>query len=329
MRSRLLTAATTATVLAATLSGCITVHGETAVVPAISTSEARKVLDRFIEVNNKANRTFDAELNKTIEGGALGAIDQAGLRARDEVHRQGNEDFSPLELTDPRFLIPEQAGWPKSFVADTASNRGNGSRWYLVFQRDGIDEPWLATYLAVLSEEETPEFATDGDGHVQDVPVGGGPGGEPGAEKLAVPPEKASKSYTTYLQEGGEGWAAGPHTSAWREERAKNAEQPRVRTEWADLPVQPPRFTPFALRTEDGGAVVFFASEHYMKQTASKGYSPKVDDPYVEALMEGEAKQSVTYVRVSEQAVLVPTAADGGDVEFLSRVTGLTEVKGS
>ncbi|EST37159.1 hypothetical protein N566_14560 [Streptomycetaceae bacterium MP113-05] len=328
MRARLL-ATTTATVLAATLSGCMTVHGETAVVPALTKAEAGKVLKEFIEVNNKANRTLDAELNGTIEAGALGAIDQAGLRARAEVNPQGNEDFSPLELTDPRFLIPKQAGWPKSFVADTATNRGNDGRWYLVFQRGGVDEPWMATYLAVLSAEETPEFVMDEDGHVEDVPVGGGPGGEPDAEELAVPPEKISREYTTYLTDGGEGWAPGPHTSAWRDERAENAEQPGVRTEWADTAAEAPHITPFALRTADGSAVVFFASHHHKKQTVAKGYKPKIDDPYVKALLEGDAKQSVTYVRVSEQAVLVPPADGAGEVEFLSRVTGLTQVKGS
>jgi hypothetical protein len=328
MRSRLLAAVTTATVLAATLSGCMTVHGETAVVPAVSKAEAEKVLEKFIKVNNKANKNFDAELNETIEAGALGAIDQAGLRARHKVSPGGNQNFSPLQLTDPRYLIPEQAGWPKSFVADTSSNRGDGGRWYLVFQRHSIDEPWMATYLAVISEEEVPDFVVDDDGYAQDVPVGDGPGGEPGAEKLSVPPGKISDAYTTYLSEGGEGWAAGPHTSGWRTEREERAKN-RDRFEWADLPADPPRFAPFALRTADGSAMVFFASHHHMKQTVPKGYTPKIDDPYVKALLEGEAKHSVTYVRVSEQAVLVPPASDGGDTEFLSRVTGLTEVKGS
>lgn len=329
MRSRLLAAATTATVLAATLSGCITVHGETAVVPAISKAEAKKVLENFTKVNNKANRTYDAELNATIEAGALGAIDQAGLRARDEVHPNGNEDFAPLELTDPRFLIPEQAGWPKSFVADTASNRSDGGRWYLVFQRNGVDEPWKATYLAVLPEDAVPEFAFEEDGHVVDVPVGGGPGGDAGAPKPAIAPDEISEAYTDYLQDGGSGWADGPHTSGWRAERDENAEQPGRRTEWADLPAGPPRFTPFALRTEDGGTVVFFASHHHKKQTVAEGYTPKIKDAYVKALLKGEAKHSVTYVRVSEQAALVPPASEGGDVQFLSRVAGLIEAKGS
>lgn len=328
MRARLLAAATTATVLAATLSGCVTVHGETAVVPAISKAEAKKVLENFTEVSNKATRTYDAQLNATVEAGARGAIDGAGLRARKEAYGT-NENYSPLKLTDPRFLIPEQAGWPKSFVADAASSSTEDGRWFLVFQRHGIEEPWKVTYLAVLNEAETPEFVIDEDGYVSDVPVGGGPGSEPGAEKLAIPPGEVSKAYTTYLQKGGDGWAPGAHTSGRRAQREKNAERPGVQTQWADLPAEPPKFEPFALRTVDGGAMVFFASLHHKKSTVAPGYTPKIEEELVKALLEGDPKQSVTYVRVSEQAVLVPTASGDGDVEFLSRLRGLIKAKGS
>lgn len=321
MRARLLAATTTATVLAMTLSGCITVHGETAVVPAIGKAEAGKVLENFTETNNKANKAFDAELNATVESGALGAIDQAGLRARKEVSPEGNKDFKPLELTDPRFLIPEQAGWPKSFVADTRSNRSSEDRWFLVFQRDSAKASWKATYLAVLEPAEIPEFVVGKDGHAEAVPLGA-------EAELAVAPGKLSRKYTGYLTEGGEGFAPGPHTDAWRQEREKNAEQPGVRTEWADLAAEPPQFVPFGLRTEDGGALVFFASHHHKKQTVAEGYTPQIKDPYVKALLTGTPKHSITYVRVSEQAVTVPPAGNGEGAAFLSRVTGLTTAKG-
>ncbi|MCF6521859.1 hypothetical protein [Streptomyces sp. JJ36] len=326
MRARVL-AATTAAVLATTLSGCITVHGETAVVPAVAKAEAEKVLKRFQRVNNKATEAYDAKLNATVEAGSLGAIDQAGLRARKKVHPEGDEDHTPLRLTDARFLIPEQAGWPKFFVADAESNRSDG-RWLLVFSRSGVEERWKATYLAVVAEEEIPEISVGEDGLAEAVP----PGKQAG---LTVAPGELSERYTDYLQEGGEGFAPGPHTSDWREQRAENAEKPGVRTEWADLPAEPPQYPSFALRTEDGGALAFFTTHHHKKQTVAKGYTPQVDDPYVKALLTGTPEKSVTYVRISGQAVTVPPRAggDGGGGEatqttFLSRNSGLTSAKG-
>jgi hypothetical protein len=323
MRARWLAAVTSAGVLAVSLSGCITVHGETAVVPAVGKAEARKALRHFTVVNNKANKRFDARLNTTIETGAQGAIDQVGLKARKEVHPGGDENFEPLRLTDARFLIPEQAGWPKFFVADVASNRAEGGdRWYLVFQRGGVTETWKVSYLAVVSEAEAPEFVTDANGRAEAVPLGE-------ESHLAIAPEDLSTAYTDYLADGGAGFADGPHTSTVREQREEAAGRRGVRTQWADLPARPPQFAPFGLRTEDGGAMVFFASRHHQKQTVAKGYKPKVSDAYVKAIMTGTPKKSITHVRVSAQAVAVPPAGEGRRTTFLSRVTGLTAAKGS
>ncbi|WP_345944936.1 hypothetical protein SALCHL_001880 [Streptomyces albus subsp. chlorinus] len=317
-------AAVTAGALLASLTGCVTVHGESAVVPTVSKGEAAKVLASFVEKNNRANTAFDVDLNSSIETGPLGAIDQAGLTARKRVQPKGNPDYAPLKLTDTRYLIPEQAGWPKFFVTDSRSNRKGQGRWLFVFQRDRADGPWRAAYLSVIDPGQIPRFARDEHGHVRAVPVGGGGAG------LTVPPNELSKRYTRYLQEGaGDDFAAGPHTTVQRERRKKEMKRTSVRNEFADQPAQPPQYPPFALRTRDGGALVFFASRHHHKQTLPRGYRPKVDNPLVKALMSGKPKHAVIFERMSEQAVTVPSAKSNGKVTFLSRIEGLTAARGS
>ncbi|MGI5352128.1 hypothetical protein ACQEU8_28640 [Streptomyces sp. CA-250714] len=318
-----LAAAVTAGALLVSLTGCVTVHGESAVVPALSKAEAAKVLETFVAKNNRANTAYDARLNATIESGALGAIDQAGLKSRKEVDPKGNPDYRPLKLTDTRYLIPEQAGWPKFFVTDSKSNRKGQGRWLFVFQRDRADGPWKASYLSVVDPDEIPRFARDKDGHVKAVPVGGASG-------LTVAPDQLSKRYTRYLQEGsGDDFTSGPHTSRMREQREKALKRTNVRNEFADQAAQPPQYAPFGLRTKDGGALVFFASHHHHKQTLPRGYHPQIKDPLVKALMTGTPKQSVTFERVSEQAVRVPSKRTQGKVTFLSRIEGLTAARGS
>ncbi|MFI7240980.1 hypothetical protein [Streptomyces qinglanensis] len=325
-----LAAAVTAGALLASLTGCVTVHGESAVVPALSEAEAAKVLTTFVAKNNRANTAYDAGLNARIETGALGAIDQAGLKSRKEVRPKGNPDYQPLKLTDTRYLIPEQAGWPKFFVTDSRSNRKGQGRWLFVFQRQRADGPWKASYLSVVAPDQIPRFARDEHGRVKAVPVGGGSG-------LTVPPDELSKRYTRYLQEGaGDDFAAGRHTTALREKREKALERENVRNEFADRAAQPPQYAPFGLRTKDGGALVFFTTLHHHKQTLPRGYKPQIKDPLVKAMMSGTPKQSVTFVRVSEQAVTVPgkraqgkSGGDsGGKVVFLSRIEGLTAARG-
>ncbi|MGH3310008.1 MAG: hypothetical protein ACRDP3_05415 [Streptomyces sp.] len=320
-QARLLVASAATAVLTATLSGCVTVHGENAVIPAVSEPDAEKVLKNFTATNNKASESYDAKLSTTIETGALGAIDQAGLSSRKEVQPGGNPKYQPLRLSDARFLIPKQAGWPKFFVADTKSNRTANGRWLLVFQRDSAKADWKASYLAVLEPGEIPDFVTGKDGHVKAVPTSGG-------SKLAIDPDKLSDAYVSYLQEGTGDFAPGKHTSARRAERKNAEKRPGTRTEYADQAAEPPQYAPFGLRTQGGGALVFFASHHHTKQTVAKGYQPQVKDPLVKALMTGTPKQSVTYIRVSEQAVTVPAKNAGDEIGFLNRIDGLTSAKG-
>lgn len=308
--------------LTVTLSGCVTVHGETAVVPATSKKEARKVFKEFTEKSNKANSELDAGLNASIEGGALGAIDQASLKARKGARESGDSvpDIKPLKLTDTRFLIPKQAGWPKFFIADAKGDPSGDDRWFYVFQRESADAEWKANYLSVLGSDEVPEFPTDEDGHVEAVPSGGGAG-------LSVPPGRLSKEYVREMDEETGEFAEGTHTSERREKREGSESQPGVRTEFVDTAAQPPQFVPAGVRTKGGGALVFFASHHHTKQTYAKGYAPKVEDPLVKDMMSGtQPKKSATYSRVSQQAVTVPSARqDDEKITFRSRIHGVTK----
>ena len=314
--------AVAAVALTASLAGCVTVHGETAVVPTVGEDEAAKVLRTFTAKNNRANSTYDTELNATIETGALGAIDQAGLKSRKEVRPKGNPDYRALKLSDTRYLIPKQAGWPKFFVTDSASNREGDARWLFVFQRDRADAPWKASYLSLVRPDDMPEFAKDGEGHVEPVP----PGADSG---LTTAPGTLSKAYTRYLQDDSSAaFAPGTHTTGQRAQRERQMKRENVRNEYADQAARPPQFTPFGLRTKDGGALVFFSSLHHHKQTLPRGYKPRIKDPLVKALLAGTPKQSVTFVRTAEQTVKVPPKKTGGKITFLNRISGLTAAEG-
>ncbi|GAA2594796.1 hypothetical protein [Streptomyces axinellae] len=318
-----LAAALTTGALLASLTGCVTVHGEDAVIPAVSKGEAVKILETFTVKNNRANTAYDTKLNASIETGALGAIDQAGLKSRKEVHPKGNPDYRPLKLTDTRYLIPKQAGWPKFFVTDSRSNRQGPGRWLFVFQRDRAQGPWKASYLAVVAPRALPRFARDKDGNVEAVPTGSASG-------LTLAPDKLSRTYTRYLQDGaGDDFTSGVHTTRLRERRVELGKRTDVRNEFAEQTAEAPQFAPFGLRTADGGALAFFTSRHHHKQTLPRGYHPKIKEPLVKALMSGTPKQSVTFMRISEQAVKVPPKKSNGKIAFLSRIEGLTAARGS
>ncbi|WP_329404529.1 hypothetical protein [Streptomyces melanogenes] len=321
--SRLTAALAAVTVLTVTASGCVTVHGEREVVPAATRAEAAQALRDFTDAYNKADKAFDPALDAGRVTGPLGAVNQAGLKARHVTDPGGNPQHVPLELTDAKFSIPRKAGWPRWFVADTDSNRDKDSgpedtRWLLVFVRAGVDDVWKVAHLSVLAPKDVPAFTADKDGFAEPV--------RPDDTGLAVAPKDLSESYVAYLRTGRpEAFAPGPHTTQWRELRKKNAVRPGLSTQYVDQPLDSGDFAPLALRTRDGGALVFFASRHFERQTAAKGVRLDINAD-VRALMSGEARSTVTKERVSDDAALVP--AGRGPVVVINRLQGLVSAKG-
>jgi hypothetical protein len=304
--------------LASTASGCVVVHGEREVLPAATRAEAAKALEQFTDAYNKADKAYDGSLDAEYTTGALAAIDQARLKAGRTNNPAGNPSHTPLELTDAKFTIPKKAGWPRWFLADAEANKGGTSRWLLVFTRDGLEETWQVAYLTLVAPEKVPEFKTDGDGWAEAVPAD--------ATGLTVPPAGLGKSYATYLGEGGKTFADGTHTSVWRELREKRSVRPGLVTQYIDEPLADGDYAPLALRTGDGGAMVFFTTRHFEKQTAAQGTTVPMPNKDVQALTDGDVKQSLTMEFVSAGVALDP--AGSGQVSVLGRVQGMTSAKG-
>ncbi|MEV7469442.1 hypothetical protein AB0O20_23455 [Streptomyces kronopolitis] len=289
----------------------------------MSKADGAKALKHFAEGFNEANRQLNPQLNPSFEGGALLAIDQAGIKAAHAVRPQGNPGFRALEFTDARFTVPQQKGWPKYFIANAASNRKNAAgrftRWFLVFSRDGIDEKWRAVYLATFPGNKAPELKTDRNGYAEAVPAGADSG-------LAVAPGELSRSYADYLNTGkGAVFAPGRETDGWRARRAKDANRPGVRIMWDDTAANYP---PVSLRTKDGGALVFFSTVYHQQKTVFAGATITVSGA-LKGLLEGPPKKTnrMGFTTVSGQTVTVPPKSAGGKVAVLNRIEAKTSVR--
>ncbi|MFI1220924.1 MULTISPECIES: hypothetical protein [unclassified Streptomyces] len=329
---RLTAGLATATVLCVTASGCVTVHGELEVLPGAKKAEAAQALKDFTDAYNAADKAFDPALDADRVTGSLGAINQAGLKARRTYSPDGNKAHKPLVLDDATYVVPKKAGWPRWFLANTDSNRDQDggrldTRWLVVFVRSGPDALWKASYLAVVPPSQVPEFDLDEDGLATPV--------EPQDKGLALPPADLSASYTGYLQSGTpDVFTPSTATSGWRETR-RTTRRAGFSYQYADQPLTGTTFAPLGLRTEDGGALVFFSSKHFERQTAAKGLKPEVNAD-VKALLTGEVNSSLTKERISSQLVHVPPrdaaagseSGSGGRVRMLNRLPGLVAAKG-
>ncbi|MCC3767549.1 hypothetical protein K6I34_005648 [Streptomyces sp. UNOC14_S4] len=311
----------------------MTVHGEREIVPAVEKAEAPEVLKRFTDGYNEAYRKLDRGVIARVESGPLAEIGYADMTTQNAVTPGGNPKYPPLVLDDARFLIPEQAGWPKFFVADTHSNR-DGNRWFVVFLRDGVKDPWRAGYLSILSPDRVPKFVTDEDGWAEAVPTAKGDakdakGAKGKDQELAMAPGAVSAAYTDFLRDGqGSAFAPGPRTTGMREEREKIKRTPTFWTEFIDTPEPADGFPTPALRIEGGGAMAFFSAHHRERRTMAQGLRPALTDPRMKALLKGDLTRSVTYTKVSESAVRVPAAGSKEGVAFLNRIESVTAVQG-
>ncbi|WP_241833150.1 hypothetical protein [Streptomyces caatingaensis] len=286
----------------------------------MSRAEAGDVLARFTAGYTEAYRRLDPAAVDRVETGALAEIARADLVEQRARLPKGNPGYPALRLDDARFTIPKAAGWPKFFLADTRSNR-DGNRWLVVFVRAAAGEPWKAAYLTLHAPGSVPAFRTDRDGWAEPVPPASGGG-------LALAPSAVSRAYTAFLRTGsGDVFAPSAATTRARADRARLARTPSFRTDWIDTPEGAPGFPPLALRTADGGAVVFFTAHHREKRTMARGVRPGITDPRTKALLSGDLRTAVTYTRVSEAAVRVPAGA-GGRVEFLNRIESLVAARG-
>ncbi|CAM5377386.1 putative lipoprotein [Streptomyces spiroverticillatus] len=306
----------------------MTVHGELEIVPTATKAEAARALKDFTDAYNKADKAYDPAAVAGRVTGALAAINQGGLKARQKQHPDGNSSFTPLELTDARFLIPQKAGWPRWFAVDADSNRdtdngGRGdSRWLLVFVRGGANQLWEASHLLTVRTGEVPEFAVDGKGFVKPV--------TDDDPALAVAPRRLSADYASYLQNKGRPpvFAPGQDTTLWLAQRTRASQRVGRSMQYLDQELVTDAYAPVGLATKDGGALVFFASRHFEKQTAAPGV-PLLDiNPDVRALMTGTPKTALMKERVSSQVALVPKKG-AGTVRVQSRVQGLVAATGS
>ncbi|MGW0942408.1 hypothetical protein ACWD4O_07575 [Streptomyces sp. NPDC002623] len=320
-RDRYALIAASLTAVSLTASGCVVVHGELEVLPGATQGEAVKAVEQFTAAYNKADAAFDASLDAEYTAGALGIIDGARLKAGRVNNPGGNPEHTPLVLSDVKYTIAEKAGWPRWFVADAKGNKGGDSRWLLVFTRSELSQPWQATYLTFVAAGSMPEFKKDKDGLAEDVPAD--------TAGLALAPADLSKDYAAYLRTGQGAFANGAYTDEMRATREKNATKPGLVTQYIDEELTDGEYAPLALRTVDGGAVVFFTTHHYMKQTAAPGAAVPTPNKNVQALTTGETKQSLTMEFVANEVALAPAkGSGGGKVSMLSRLEGLTAAKG-
>ena len=232
------------------LSGCAAIPSERDDTSLSKQAAARNdvdaIFDRYRAVRNAAVGLLDPKPLSTVESGPVLAIDTGSFEVSQRLSTTQDEESQDLVVTDVQ--TPSFTKYPLWFMATAFDPVGKVNR-VQIFQRDSAVEPWLLVAAPqTIVSTELPELRHDGDGAALAVAPSSSAG-------MAMSPQDAADAYARAL---------GSNSTSKEVEQDDFIRQMResfdansslegvgVTQDWAAEKVE------HALRTDDGGALVF------------------------------------------------------------------------
>ncbi|RFU36691.1 hypothetical protein DZF91_36835 [Actinomadura logoneensis] len=233
--------------------------------PALTPGRARQVVAEYAATVGQAGDRLDASLLPKVETDPQRTMDTAAVRLRQvSGARTGLLKFSQVSV-----IVPRLSGYPRWFAASAVSGSGKGAlRHALLFTQEKADAPWLLAADPFPTGSSLDHVALDRDGYATAVAASSGKG-------LAMSPGALPAAHAALLNEGpraagADRLAPGPRTTeafaALRRVEAglrKSGVTLSSRFEPGSAQVR-------ALRTRDGGAVVWYVLKQREAYSAAK-----------------------------------------------------------
>jgi hypothetical protein len=247
----------------ATATGAGTQAGSTT--PEVTTAQAGQVFASYVTVADRAASTGDASLALSKVTG----IQKLAITTQLKAAAFGTGALAKYRYGTPAFVLPQQDGYPRWFVASvTRSLIGQqGSpggtaglslaatgQVLMVFQQGSATAPWLLSSISQLpAGASVPPLATDSAGYVATVPLSSAAQlarpDSTGALQAAVVDDGPASPATKVVAAGN--LTTGIYAAA----RAALTAPPGDVYIWE---LEGTHYSNFALRTADGGALVFY-----------------------------------------------------------------------
>lgn len=285
--SRYLSALTAATAVGLSLSACASSPAATSA--AVTRSQAAQLLTHYQSVNNQANGTLDGDLLATVEGGDQLAMDRAEYLRR----KKTKEKYDSFSYTEPAYYIPRQTGYPKWFAVTATTGR---IRHALLFTQERSGAPWS------LIADPFPFQAVSGvtlgkDGYATAV--------DPGDGGAGMAPAKVAEAHAATLTRGARGMAPGPYTNGAYDALVKARAALRRQGVTLTSAFAPDTQRVFALRTTDGGALVWYVlRQTEMYDLAKPGLIGSGGD--LVGLLDERVRHRLSTVALTQYLAVVP-----------------------
>jgi hypothetical protein len=287
----------------------------------LTLTQAQAVLSRYTTTNNSANAQRSDAILASVESGSSYAID-AGLYQRQLADGTHYPAFGPVQAT---YYIPrnEPAGsGPRWFVVQVAnaflsSPATVTSDEYLVFTQPASGGAWQETIEPYLLASATaPQVTVGGDGLATAV--------SPDSAAVAVAPSQLPAATASSLDgtDAGQAAVAVPGNLADRsDQKLWQAKPPGGTVTDAHTAAAGADGQEFALRTADGGALVFYTDAARLTITPPAGSTLHLTVPGLYTPDQALTKAGISYL---EQFAAYDPPAGGGTPRVVADYSGNT-----
>ncbi|MGW2225961.1 hypothetical protein [Streptomyces formicae] len=278
--------------------------------PALTKQQALAEIDRYATVNNKANADRDRDLLDTIEDGPLYAMSVSEYKETEGLTKSERKAYKPwaYDTKSAKLYIPRIAsGQARWFAAALSSTKGKAPDRLTVFAEQPQHKRWEMVSVADLYGTDLPKVALDADGYAtavaangnKDLPAGAdllrsgildnfATGGQNSGKKVFATSKASSQQIKVHDETVKQYGSQGTSTFADAANRYRDA---------------------YALKTTDGGALVFFSHTHTQTDAVARSglqLNPGKGD---RAWLHDIPRTSIRYEFVCNDAATVPAKA--------------------
>ncbi|MEU5958238.1 hypothetical protein [Streptomyces sp. NPDC047525] len=249
-------------------------------------AQASELLDKYVEVNNKANATRDAALLGTVEGGQLYEQSKADYKLFKTKSAKDQRDYaSPFFYKKRAYFMPAGEPW---FVVGAQST---GSKEWALLTFEKEDGKWKVV-MGVYSPDALPAIDVSNHGLATALPASAPVGG--------MAPDAVSDAYEDLFvsggKHGGNQLATTEPTKAAREyyrERNSGKNAKMATTTYKMVPAKHDKT--YALKLKNDGAIAMFPTAHTSAFALKSAflYNYKIDPDKEESVYNSTSRPAV------------------------------------
>ncbi len=231
---------------------------------AVTREQAAKIVDNYVAVNSKANKTRDAKLLSTVEGGQVHEQSKADYKTFSTWSKADQSDYvKPFSYQDRTYYIPAGEDW----FAVKATASGSKSPALMVFDKEGGAWKLMS---AVYADEPIPTIDTGNHGLATAV--------APSTRVGTLAPKDVSAAFEDLYETGGTKAGAGISHTTGPAKGALKLYKERDKGDmgkWATkkyFAKDPAYKTTYALRLADGGVIAVVPTAHTQETLLKQQY---------------------------------------------------------